>query len=120
MEPSLASWVDDVLFPGTLALHGQGTGNGCAVTFVSVGGKGKPESAKRLRFFLERRQLRESQTHEIDLAGNRSGTERVPVDLLAGLLRHGYANFREAQKSVIRSTLHEAHLQEQLRKPAAR
>ena len=44
---------------------------------------------------------RETPCLEIDLAAGR-GTERIPPELLAGLVRHGFANYLEAQ-AVIRT-----------------
>lgn len=103
MQPALARWVDDVLFPGTLAAHSssektatQGGGmNQRPVTFMAI----TPAKPAQNGAGHGHKPAREPVGLEIDLAANKAG-ERVPQDLLAGLPRHGYANYREAQAVV--------------------
>ena len=101
MESSLAAWVGDVLFPGTLLVSMEKAQFMAqrSVTFVPVT---SPTDAHG----RARKPAREAACLEIDLAAGR-GTERVPQELLSGLVRHGFANYLEAQ-AVVR-TLEKLH-----------
>jgi hypothetical protein len=99
MEPNLAAWVGDVLFPAGLfsaAVRPEPSANGASVSFVPVIAPADSQS----------RGKKPTSCLEIDLAAGR-GTERVPQDILAGLARHGFANYHEAQ-AVVR-TLEKLH-----------
>jgi len=101
MAESLATWVDDVLFPGTLTSLAVSRPPTPVVTFIPVTTKPEPQNGVK-------KQSRDLPTLEIDLTTNR-GADAVPPDLLAGLPRHGYVNYREAQAIIhALETLHQS------------